>query len=164
MKGSDQESGGPRRSRWERGKNRESGDRLFNTPSGTAAASGSYLAGRPDEEALPTEEGGEGGRPHRGRCPGSNPRLGSTLFSPWFPEGCSHVPQGKCSVGGGESGPHPAPLAKPIGPLSPPPGWGSGCRSGRVRTGVRKSLQVTCGHRSGSRALVPVHSGKLKVS
>lgn len=44
--------------------------------------------------------------------PGLIPSLGPTLFSPWFPSGCSGHWRGSVQAelaGGGESGPHPGP-------------------------------------------------------
>ena len=105
----------------------------------------------------PPEEGGgdrDRERPHRHRCPGSDPRRGSTLFSPWFPNGCSGALEGKCSdralseaVSQGPTQPSAAP-----GGLLPAGLAAAGYYQDRARqqqglVGRSSSLRMTCGHR-----------------
>jgi len=85
--------------------------------------------------------------------PGSNPSPGPTLFSPWFPSGCSGHWRGSVQTelaGGGESGPHPGPWQPRGGLLPTGLAAAAGCyqeqEGSRGLTGHSDSLHMTCGH------------------
>lgn len=119
---------------------------------------------------LRKEGGGDGTeKDHRCKCLGSNPGLGSTLFSPWFPNGCSGEGEEECSYGAqlvAESQGPTHRAASPRGPL-PCSLAAAGCYQERARQqGHSRTFEFTADD-LGPQGLAPelcglggsVHSG-----